>query len=78
MQGTEEFGAAEQDPNLAACDEVVSDPDQANGVSEILSLTRSQTAYPALQRHLHPQSPTGHSGIDSGILSPPTANLSKS
>lgn len=44
MLGTEALGgpgATEQDPNLAVCNETVSDPDQANGVSEILSPIRS-------------------------------------
>lgn len=37
----EEFGATEQDPNLAVCDRTVNDPEQANGFSKILSLIRS-------------------------------------
>lgn len=45
-EAPEEFGATEQDPNLGACDEVVSDPDQANGTSEILSLIRSIRCLP--------------------------------
>lgn len=45
-EAPEGFGATEQGPNLGECDEVVSDPDQANGISEILSLIRSIRCLP--------------------------------